>query len=121
VFVFASSIRVCGALAAVKVDDVARTEHVNVPVTADAAVTLMFNGEGMHVTPGVEVDAVTATGPVNPPLGDVTVTVDITPAPVAELSVTAVSATVKFPDAVPPVIVKVAAGELLGVKLGSPL
>lgn len=94
--VFASSIRSGKALEAVSVVDVASTEQLNCPVTADALVTLMFNGDGVHVTPGVEVDAVTPTMPVNPPLG-VTVTVEFTLAPVEEFSVIALSPTVKFP------------------------
>jgi hypothetical protein len=83
-------------LEAVKVVDVASTEQLNCPVTAEAAVTLMLSGDGVHVTPGGRVDGVTATVPVNPPLG-VTVTVEFTLAPVEEVSVTALSATVKFP------------------------
>src|SRR5580693_3209183 len=94
--VFASSIRSGEALEAVRVVDVASTEQLNCPVTADAPVTLMFNVDGVHVTPGTDVDALTPTMPVNPPLG-VTVTVEFTLAPVEELSVTALSATVKFP------------------------
>jgi len=93
---FASSIPSPRALEAVKVDDVANTEQFNVPITDAAPVTAMFNGAGVHVTPGVVVPAVTPTVPVNPPLG-VTVTVEFTAAPVAELSVTALSATVKLP------------------------
>jgi hypothetical protein len=70
-------------LEAVRVVDVASTEQLNCPLTADAAVTLMFSGDGVHVTPGVDVDAVTATMPVNPPLG-VTVTLVLWLAPVAD-------------------------------------
>jgi hypothetical protein len=57
------------------------------PVTAVAAVTLMFKGEGVQLTPDGKEAAVgvTATMPVNPPLG-VTVTVSVEAAPVAELS-----------------------------------
>jgi hypothetical protein len=80
---FASNIRSGEALEAVRVVDVASTEQLNCPVTADAPVTLMFSGDGVHVTPGVDVDAVTPTVPVNPPLG-VTVTVEFTLAPVVD-------------------------------------
>jgi len=73
-------------LEAVKVPDVAVTMQFNVPLTAVAPVTLMFSGDGVQVTPGGKVDAVTATVPVNPPVG-VTVTVSGTAVPVDELSV----------------------------------
>jgi uncharacterized lipoprotein YbaY len=76
--------------------DVASTEQLNWLVAGEALATLMFSGDGVHVTPGVVVAAVTATVPVNPPLG-VTVTVEFTAAPVDELSGTALSATVKLP------------------------
>jgi hypothetical protein len=81
--VFASSDRSGEALEAVRVVDVANTEQLNCPVTADAPGTLMFNGDGVHVTPGTDVDAVTPTMPVNPPLG-VTVTIVLWLAPVAD-------------------------------------
>jgi hypothetical protein len=57
-------------------------------VAAVAAVTLIFSGEGVQLTPGGKVAAVgvTATMPVNPPLG-VTVTVSVDAAPVAELRI----------------------------------
>jgi hypothetical protein len=76
--------------------DVASTEQLNWLVAGEALATLMLSGDGVHVTPGVVVAGVTATVPVNPPLG-VTVTVEFTAAPVDELSVTALSATVKLP------------------------
>ncbi len=78
--------------------DVAVTEQPNVPVTAVAAVTLMFSGEGVHVTPAGKLAAVgvTATVPVNPPAG-VTVIVEFWLAPVAEINVSGVEATVKLP------------------------
>src|SRR5580658_4747436 len=81
--VFASSIRSGKALEAVRVVDVASTEQLNCPLTAEAPGTLMFNGDGVHVTPGVDVDAVTPTMPVNPPLG-VKVTIAVWLAPVAD-------------------------------------
>ena len=81
---------------AVKVADVASTEQLNWPVTAVVPDTVILSGDGVQVTPGVEIDGVTATVPVNPPLG-VTVTVEFTAAPVDELSITALSDTVKLP------------------------
>jgi hypothetical protein len=83
-------------LEAVKVVEVARTVQLNCPVAADALVTLMLRGDGVHNTPGVVIAGVTATVPVNPPLG-VTVTVEFTAAPADELRVTALSETVKLP------------------------
>jgi hypothetical protein len=86
--VFASSIRSSRALEAVKTVEVAVTEHMSWLVAAVAAVTLIFSGEGVQLTPGGKVAAVgvTATMPVNPPLG-VTVTVSVDAAPVAELRI----------------------------------
>jgi hypothetical protein len=84
----ASSIRSSRALEAVKTVEVAVTEHMSWLVAAVAAVTLIFSGEGVQLTPGGKVAAVgvTATMPVNPPLG-VTVTVSVDAAPVAELRI----------------------------------
>ena len=76
--------------------DVACTEQLNWPVTAVVPDTVILSGDGVHVTPGADVDGVTITVPVNPPLG-VTVTVEFAAAPVDELRVTAVSDTVKLP------------------------
>jgi hypothetical protein len=73
-------------LEAVKVVDVAVTMHMSALLTGEADVTLIFSGDGVHVTPGGKLAAVgvTATVPVNPPVG-VTVTVSAAAAPVAEL------------------------------------
>jgi len=101
--VFASSIRSSLALEAVRVVEAAVTEHISWPVAAVTPVTVMFSGDGVQVTPGGKVAAVgvTATMPVNPPLG-VTVTVSGVAAPVAELRTNGCGAydTVKFPTCV---------------------
>jgi len=69
-----------------------------------------------QLTPGRVVPQVIATLPVNPPLG-VTVIAELPVVPPA-VTVAATPATVKVPAVVS---VKVTAGELLGLKLGSPL
>jgi hypothetical protein len=84
---FATNIRSSRALEAVKVVEVAVTMQFNVLATGLAATILMFSGEGVQLTPGGRLAAVgvTATVPVNPPVG-VTVTVSAAAAPVDELS-----------------------------------
>jgi hypothetical protein len=82
---WASNIPSPRALEAVNVVEVAVTMHINWLATAVADTTLMFSGDGVQLMPGGSVAAVTATTPVNPPAG-VTVTVNGTAAPVAELS-----------------------------------
>jgi hypothetical protein len=75
------------ALEAVKAVEVAVTAHISGIATAAALVTLMFNGDGVQVTPGGREAAVgvTATTPRKPPVG-VTVTVSVAAAPLVELS-----------------------------------
>jgi len=97
----ASNIPSSRALEAVKVVDVAVTWQFKVPMTAEAPVTLIVNGEFGQVTPGGSVAAVAVitTLPVNPPLG-VTVMVDAAIAPDVELSVSGVEVTATEPAAV---------------------
>jgi hypothetical protein len=73
-------------LEAVSVVDVAVTMHINWLVAGLADVTLTFRGEGVQLTPGGRLAAVgvTATVPVNPPVG-VTATVSAAAAPDVEL------------------------------------
>jgi hypothetical protein len=93
---FASKIRSSRRLNAESVVEVASTWQFNVPVTAEAPVTLMAKGEFGQVTPGGReaAVAVTVTVPVKPLLG-VTVMVEPAAAPVDELSVTGVEDKVK--------------------------
>jgi hypothetical protein len=85
---FVSNIRSSRRLEAVTipVPVAAVTMQFNVPGTAVVPVTLMFSGEGVQLTPGGRLVAVgvTATVPVNPPVG-VIVTINAAAAPVIEL------------------------------------